>query len=514
MNVLSQTAQPRMSIADVSSRSQNTNRTHWANLVWKEWHEHKWKSALITVFSVASVLFVGGTAKDTDLAGAICCFGAIFMAMSVVAGERADGTLDFALSLPIARWKAAFLRMTVSGLLCIMPVTVSALVIQLTSLLTGNRETADIWSIAFRNCGQCLCLYYWITAATVFQPTPLRVGMIGVFIVLIWSTIAFVLGLIQNQSGETWIQVIGWLGPTVWGNSDWMSSSPRFTAILCLQFVSITLLLCATVISYGTPLTGSGIVAVSKSPMTLGPSRRTPTSALAWLQCRESLPICMAGAALMFVIGLVAATVFAQRLGLLQRSNIVVTAIFAVGIPWMTIIAVGTFVPNLQRRPFTFWRSRPIVVGEWYWSKFWTGAAVSLVSLHLPVIILVGVTQKMCWLDPFASCLGYLILPLFHLMVYSLSVLISVLFRSVTPAAILSTAVALFLIVPPVMKDSSTASLRYDRAQAEITEFIASGFTTSIAASLRILCCVAVVTSVAAIAGAVLIKRDISVGKV
>ena len=97
-------------------------------------------------------------------------------------------------------------------------------------------------------------------------------------------------------------------------------------------------------------------------------------------------------------------------------------------------------------------------------------------------------------------------------MVYSLSVLTSVLFRNVTPAAILSTAVALFLIVPPVMRNSSLKSLRYDLAQAKITEFIASGFTTSIAASLPILCCAIIVTSVAAIAGAVLIERDMSVG--
>jgi hypothetical protein len=129
------------------------------------------------------------------------------------------------------------------------------------------------------------------------------------------------------------------------------------------------------------------------------------------------------------------------------------------------------------------------------------------------MIILVGVTQKMCWLDPFASCVGYLILPLFHLMVYSLSVLTSVLFRSVTPAAILSTAIALFLIVPPVMKDSSFASLRYDLAQAEITEFIASGFTTSIAAALPILCVILVVTGIAAVTGATLVERDVSVGK-
>ena len=513
MNELSQTAQPRMSITNGISRSQNTTRTYWANLVWKEWHEHKWKSALITLFSIASVLLVGGTAKDLDLAGLICCVGVIFMAMSVVAGERADGTLEFAQSLPIERWKAAFVRMTVSGLLCIMPIIVSALVVQLTALMTSSRETEVVWSSAFRNSGLCLSLYYWITAAAVFQPTTLRVGMIGVFIVLMWLTIGFVLALIQNRFGETWIQVVGWLGPFVWGNPESMSSSPRFAGILCLQLVSITLLLCATVISYGTPLTSSGNLAASSSPMTLGRSRRTPTSALAWLQYRETLPICIAGAALMFVIGLVAATVFAQRLSFLQRANIVVTTIFAVGIPWMTIIAVGTFVPNLQRRLFTFWRSRPIVVGEWYWSKFWTGASVALVSLHLPTIILVGVTQKMCWLDPFASCVGYLILPLFHLMVYSLSVLTSVLFRSVTPAAILSTAIALFLIVPPVMKDSSFASLRYDLAQAEITEFIASGFTTSIAAALPILCVILVVTGIAAVTGATLVERDVSVGK-
>lgn len=179
----------------------------------------------------------------------------------------------------------------------------------------------------------------------------------------------------------------------------------------------------------------------------------------------------------------------------------------------MAVAAVGTFVPDLQRRLFTFWRSQPIAVGEWYWSKFWIGAAVALASLHLPVILVVGVTQKMFWHDPVADCVGYLILPLIHLMVYSLSVFASALIRSVTQAAILSTAASLLLICLPMVPDSSVKFLRYDLAQAAIAEFVASGFTTSIAAAVPILCGVIVVTSAAAIAGVVLVQRDISVGK-
>ena len=93
------------------------------------------------------------------------------------------------------------------------------------------------------------------------------------------------------------------------------------------------------------------------------------------------------------------------------------------------------------------------------------------------------------------------------------SVFASALFRNVTQAAILSTAASLLLICPPLMPDSSMKFLRYDLAQTAITEFVVSGFTSSIIAAVPILCGVIVVTSAAAIAGVVVVQRDVSVGK-
>jgi hypothetical protein len=56
------------------------------------------------------------------------------------------------------------------------------------------------------------------------------------------------------------------------------------------------------------------------------------------------------------------------------------------GLVLALLIGVGTFAPDLEPRVNTFWRSRPISPGSWFWSKYAVGAGAMLLTLGLPAL--------------------------------------------------------------------------------------------------------------------------------
>ncbi len=74
------------------------------SLIWKEWHELKWKvAALVAIATGVPVLVVvqeGLDAAPMLLGYYFLPFGAMFLAMSVAAGEPSRGTLAFCTLCP------------------------------------------------------------------------------------------------------------------------------------------------------------------------------------------------------------------------------------------------------------------------------------------------------------------------------------------------------------------------------------------------------------------------------
>ncbi|HVW37489.1 MAG TPA: hypothetical protein VHB99_09290, partial [Pirellulales bacterium] len=91
--------------------------TIWRNLLWREWHEHKWKLASLTTILV-SLEIVAGEPVFAMFGGPLFAIVplAVFIAMGTAAGERTQGTLPFARSLPAKLWQTAAAKLAAGGL--------------------------------------------------------------------------------------------------------------------------------------------------------------------------------------------------------------------------------------------------------------------------------------------------------------------------------------------------------------------------------------------------------------
>src|SRR4029079_5622139 len=92
-------------------------RSIWHSLAWKEWNEHKWKLVSILAVMWCLMAFVVVMAGLSDrpvrtesfqvsaLLGGIPM--AVFVGLSIAAGEQSRGTLPFLQSLPVPMWRVA-----------------------------------------------------------------------------------------------------------------------------------------------------------------------------------------------------------------------------------------------------------------------------------------------------------------------------------------------------------------------------------------------------------------------
>jgi hypothetical protein len=106
----------------------------------------------------------------------------------------------------------------------------------------------------------------------------------------------------------------------------------------------------------------------------------TPVGALLWKQLHETLPLSglVLGIALIIstLLCIAGAPVQPVRSGReteqwLTQSLVNFAMLACVGgFVLALLIGVGTFLPDLERRVNTFWRSRPISAHHWFWTKY------------------------------------------------------------------------------------------------------------------------------------------------
>ncbi len=470
----------------------------WFNLAWKEWHEHKWKTAALTAILPVFVLlggrdFVANLALGATLVGTV---GALFFAVGVAAGERADGSLNFVQSLPVERWKVATVRLSVSPALCIAPIVETAILVQGLAMAGAvHTSPGDLWGITLISCVACLSLFFWITATTIDQPNQLRVGVIGVVVFLTWLAIGVLLTLHQTRPSGL-MQVVYNIGPACWW--DLAGTIPfrwpeSWIGLIGWGAGAMSVLFAVSVMNYGREAKPAwvrqGATDPTRAPR-LGQPFRSPRWAIAWLQVTEAMPICVGGSFLLIAWSSILAFFFAQG-GLLIDRAIDVLAKSAVGIGflWVGVVGVSTFVPNLQSGLATFWRSRPISPGSWFWSKFWLGAIISLAAIHIPAMVAIDLIHKLASQDRTSVLIGYLCVPLTHLMIYSISVLAACLFRHIVYAGILGLCASAAIVLLPVLGRLDAGGVQssrvivdmfcFDIAQQRLSQFVESGFTVS-----------------------------------
>jgi hypothetical protein len=161
------------------------------SLIWKEWHEQRWKLAFgaLVLSAFALIGLRTRVVADETLLTWVCFLGIMLLpiltAMGLVPAERQEGTIHSLLALPVSSWRI-FVAKTLLGLVvCAGPLVCAAVVSILTA---GGRELSDreMIDLFVRSIAASIVLFAWMFALTVRLPTEARAGLVAVGVLIIW----------------------------------------------------------------------------------------------------------------------------------------------------------------------------------------------------------------------------------------------------------------------------------------------------------------------------------------
>jgi hypothetical protein len=503
-----------------------------AALFRKEWHEHKREAVVLTtvlcIFTLATTVSSSrDIVADFQLAsGLFSVFVAMFVGVAAVTRERTEGVLDFVCSLPVPLWWTALVRFLITVATCAVPIATTAVITHVViacGIVSGN--VSDLWVAAFVAIGCATSLTLWISAIAIDQPNQTRAGLVALFVLVSWFGITLLLTNVQRRPDwPPWlIRSILYVGPGGWWEISTVPIKRPSSGLLVAQIVANAVLLSLAVMNYGghrKPAQPGGRVRASGRSARLV-RLRSPALALCWLQIRELAPIAFAGlllSAIWWVCQILLFRTDPLSPTVLTRNMTVATV--GIGLLWMGIVAVAIFVPNLQPKLETFWRSRPLNVSFWFWSKALFGLVASVVRLNLPTLLMFAGSDAKAAVAPASELAGQLCVVMAHTMVYSVAILVVCFVRQSAYAGIVSlSASAMILLVPvaagqPEWNASLSFAelgqlLRVDVAGHRLVLFAESGFVVTGVNDLAFIPFLAMVSgiSVGSMIGAWLVVR-------
>jgi len=406
-------------------------RTVWHSLLWKEWHEHKWKLAALTAL-VYSVLFLiwywfGENHADTlylvtaSLTG--YSFAAtFFIAMAVAGGESSRKTMPFLQSLPLPMWQPAAVKLLLAGFTLIMPLAVGVIGVYL-PFLFGSFDDALIqeaieWDLRYmgqpwgisdwftaRTVGTVLGILsflLWMAAAGVNRSDEIRAGAVGFLtIAVVWACFAYLYSVADEhdmptfKSGLRVAMVAAPGGPAIANReknvpprsaASWAKESTPFllTALIGHTAVGAWYLSRFGRVKFKPERGGTGRSA-AQSGTSLGLPRRSQLSAIAWKQMRETGPLAVF--ALAAILMITAVLLWVDDTSRFHFSQLFVQ--FGASISFFVVIVagIGLYLEDLNPELNNFWRSRPTNLSLWFGVKYATGLLVLVTVLGIPMLL-------------------------------------------------------------------------------------------------------------------------------
>jgi ABC-type transport system involved in multi-copper enzyme maturation permease subunit len=220
----------------------------WRSLVWKEWHEQRWRLwfgvALLTTFTVTGLRT--RIMPDEQIVMFSMIVGGIFfplmVAMGLIAPERAEGTIVRLLALPVPPWKVLAAKMVMGWVVCVAPLLASAAV---AAIVAGDRELAwkdfaVIYAIAV---SMSVATLAWLTAAGVRQPSEARAGIAGIAVLFAWFLVVATCAMLgaevfQHTHLDEWVAAATPMGMTML-RSEFVPPA----AVIAIQLASVALVL-------------------------------------------------------------------------------------------------------------------------------------------------------------------------------------------------------------------------------------------------------------------------------
>jgi hypothetical protein len=432
------------------------------SLVNKEWRERRMSFAVCGGWMLACALYVvayewthefrAPVASFYGCSHLYALFAAVFLAMRTALGEPSLGVQQFSLSLPVSRSRLAWVRLAGGAATLVVPIVVAAVVVTLfiasgfienaALRLTGGQlrlpdrssmsaadATGLLWTVAAVAIASGLQLFLVLSVWGARRSSEAQIGFAGAVLALGWTLLPGARMMSDSVSG--------WIGSLLpaslivhysystengsYGDLDiarplWMPLAINTVLLLFLAWWFTRRFGSRTVLhSERRAVRWRRWPAVwSRVPLPLV----HPVVALVWINLRQSVPLAIAG---LFVAVLITLSQISEfETGQNFRSQLPSSTWFVATL-WGAIVGVGIFAAELQADLGSFWRSRPITVGGWFWCKFVTGLLAVLVVLD-------GTTAVVSWGTPVGNTTGlswaYLAcMPMVHATLYALAVL-------------------------------------------------------------------------------------------
>ncbi len=405
-------------------------RSVWQSLLWKEWHEHKWKLAALTATSVGTLCVFGLHEHESLPIGmtviplAFCILTGTFLGMSTAGGESGRNTLPFLQSLPVPMWQPGATKLTMAIVTAVLPLLAlaGAFCVWWAFLwfddvdLQAVRAYADTnyhpwgisnWLVAITVSSVLgvSSLLLWMAAMGSNRSDEIRAGAIGFLIIcLVWFVVAsgfelaFKWHLPTLKYGTEVLVVAAPGGVAFVENNRHLENHFVWWPHLLAAILGHAWVLIWYLRRFGKVVPGSSrsdgktLALADAGYQHLAPAMRSQLTAIAWKQARET------GLLALLAIGgvLLMTTIFyfsyRIRVGMIDLGETMAGITMMVGFFVTVVAGIGVFLEDLKPRVDDFWRSRPVNYQLWFGVKFVVGAVILAVAYSALILLALWMT--------------------------------------------------------------------------------------------------------------------------
>jgi hypothetical protein len=454
-------------------------RTIWHSLIWKEWHEHKWKLvgvAVILLALAAITSFSADREQDAaELSIGIALLCAVPLTICIAAddstGERSRGTLPFLQALPIPRQKIAVQKLVFGLATCLLPIVLTILSAHLWRFLrhlivgsTGQplvnwfgatNASEQLFWVAELTIAVCLVvsLFLWTAALSVNRKDEVSgAAWASATMAGLWAAYAFICVIVigrERSAKEPWMMAERIVASSLPGGfshviADFGSKSlPRSIASAAVAIVVHLAVLFSFVTRFaGQPtarFVSPGPTIVRGGVQSLAPPRRSQWTAIVWKQLREMGPALVTGIAAMFCLAIGGLILDGPDVSDSHQFALMISILASyVGFVVTLTIGIGVFLNDLSPKLNTFWRSRPIDPNRWFWVRFCTVPIILIATFALPGMIAAWWASFPTDAKPYSPWAGVFTAVSTYVALYATSIALTCLVRRPIYAAVLS----------------------------------------------------------------------------
>ena len=175
------------------------------SLLWKEWHEQRWKAAFGAAILVAFTVIGLKTRiwRDGEIITMSMIFATVLypllVAMGLVATERADGTFGSLMVLPERSWRILTVKLSVAIGTLLIPFILTGFVAW---AMAGDRELSksQILGVYLLTAWIAVQVLIWTLAVGIGQRTEARVALIGMGLFAFYLFWLFTLSMINRNT--------------------------------------------------------------------------------------------------------------------------------------------------------------------------------------------------------------------------------------------------------------------------------------------------------------------------